>query len=215
MKSEQTLLIKQLGNQPYKAVWEAMKCFTQERDENTQDELWLVQHPPVFTQGQAGKPEHVLMPGDIPVVPVDRGGQVTYHGFGQLVVYCLINVRRREMGPRNMVTAIENAVIKLLADYKIDAKNNPDAPGVYVNGSKIAALGLRFRKGCSYHGLSLNVDMDLEPFQRINPCGYSGLTVTQLSDLSEGVDIDQVSHQLIQHLANELSYEGIECLPTL
>ena len=204
--SERKLLIRNLGRQPYEPVWQAMKAFTHQRDDQTGDELWLVQHDPVFTQGQAGKPEHVLLPGDIPVVQVDRGGQVTYHGPGQLVVYFLINVRRMDSGPRAMVTALEDAVIKLLASYGIDSANKPDAPGVYVSDAKIAALGLRFRKGCSYHGLSLNLDMDLEPFDRINPCGYAGLAVTQLADLIEDVDFNEVSKQLVQCLMAELGY---------
>lgn len=208
--SEQTLLIRHLGRQAYTPVWEAMKHFTHERTEETRDEIWLVQHDPVFTQGQAGKPEHVLLPGDIPVVQVDRGGQVTYHGPGQLVIYFLVNVRRMNSGPRAMVTALENSVIRLLENYGIDSANKPDAPGVYVGESKIAALGLRFRKGCSYHGLSLNVDMDLEPFLRINPCGYAGMAVTQLSDLIEHVEFNQVGQQLVQCLIDELGYNDAE-----
>ena len=206
VNTERTLLVRHLGRQPYKPIWEAMKTFTHQRTEETNDEIWLVQHDPVFTQGQAGKPEHVLLPGDIPVVQVDRGGQVTYHGPGQLVVYFLINVRRIDSTPRAMVTALENAVINLLADHGIESANKPEAPGVYVEDAKIAALGLRFRKGCSYHGLSLNIKMDLEPFHRINPCGYVGLAVTQLADLIENVDFNLISKQLVQRLMAELGY---------
>ncbi len=207
---ERTLLVRELGRQSYEPVWEAMKAFTHQRTAQTRDEIWLVQHDPVFTQGQAGKPEHVLLPGDIPVVQVDRGGQVTYHGPGQLVAYFLIDVRRIDSGPRAMVTALENAIIKLLADFGIDSVSNPEAPGVYVNEAKIAALGLRFRKGCSYHGLSFNLDMNLEPFQRINPCGYAGLEVTQLKDLIGEVDFHQISTQLVQCLMAELGYNDAE-----
>ncbi|OED45856.1 octanoyltransferase [Endozoicomonas sp. (ex Bugula neritina AB1)] len=208
--TERTLLVRNLGKRSYEPVWQAMKAFTHQRNEHAQDEIWLVQHDPVFTQGQAGKPEHVLLPGNIPVVQVDRGGQVTYHGPGQLVVYFLINVRRMDSGPRSLVSALENAVISLLASYGIESANKPDAPGVYVGEAKIAALGLRFRKGCSYHGLSLNVDMDLEPFHRINPCGYAGLAVTQLTDLIEDVDFNLVGKQLVQCLITELGYNGAE-----
>jgi lipoyl(octanoyl) transferase len=159
-----------------------MKDFTDGRSSDTPDELWLLQHPRVFTQGQAGKAEHVLAAGDIPVIQVDRGGQVTYHGPGQWVLYLLVDLRRRDLGVRVLVDLIETALVELLADYEIEAASRPDAPGVYVSGEKIAALGLRIRKGCSYHGLSLNVDMDLEPFQRINPCGHEGLQVTSMAD---------------------------------
>ena len=207
---DHTLRVRHLGKQPYEPVWEAMKAFTHQRDETTQDEIWLVQHDPVFTQGQAGKPEHVLLPGDIPVVQVDRGGQVTYHGPGQLVVYLLLDVRRIGSGPRATVTALENAVIQLLAEYGITSANKPDAPGVYVDGAKIASLGLRFRKSRSYHGLSLNVDMDLEPFHRINPCGYAGLAVTQMAHLTDSVDINDVGRQLVRCFMDEVGYNDAQ-----
>ncbi len=161
-----------------------MHTLTDTRDEHTQDELWLLEHDPVFTQGQAGKPEHVLLSGeDIPIVQTDRGGQVTYHGPGQLVAYPLLDLKRRKLGVRELVTALEQSVVALLADYGIDAAARPDAPGVYVEGRKIASLGLRVRRGRSFHGVAINYDMDLSPFQRINPCGYSGLEMTQLRDL--------------------------------
>ena len=170
------LIIRQLSKMNYSEVWHAMQNFTDERDDKTCDELWLVEHPPVFTQGQAGKEEHLLMPGDIEVVKVDRGGQVTYHGPGQQVIYFMINLRRRKIGVRQLVTLIENGIVASMADFDIKANAKPDAPGVYVNDKKIASLGLRVRRGCSFHGLALNVNMDLSPFLRINPCGYQGLT---------------------------------------
>jgi len=161
-----------------------MSTFTDQRDASCQDEIWLVQHPSVFTQGQAGKAEHLLMPGDIPVIQVDRGGQVTYHGIGQLVLYPLLDIRRLGFGVRELVNRLEQCIVGTLAEYGIEAYPKPDAPGVYVNGAKIASLGLRIRRGCSFHGLSINVDMDMEPFQRINPCGYAGLEMVQMVDLT-------------------------------
>lgn len=183
-----------------------MKQFTNERTVETADELWLLQHPRVFTQGQAGKAEHVLAPGDIPVIQVDRGGQVTYHGPGQWVVYLLVDIRRHQLGVRDLVDLIERGIVKLLQEYDIDAAARTDAPGVYVGEEKIAALGLRIRRGCSYHGLSLNVDMDLEPFQRINPCGYQGLRVTSMArQLSpKVVQMKAVGQRLLAALASEL-----------
>ena len=178
--AKQRLLVRQLGLSDYESVWHAMQDFTDQRDESTVDELWLVQHPPVFTQGQAGKAEHVLAPGDIPVVQVDRGGQVTYHGPGQIVAYPLIDISRSGMGVRQLVKGIEQAIIDVLQSYDVAAQLLEGAPGVYIDGVKIASLGLRIRKGKSFHGLSFNINMDLEPFQRINPCGYEGLQVTNL-----------------------------------
>ena len=172
--------IRRLGQVDYLDTWQAMQEFTNQRDHDTDDELWLLQHPQVFTQGQAGKAEHLLMPGDIPVVQSDRGGQVTYHGPGQWVLYLLVNLRRNGLGIRDLVDLIEHSIVAVLADYGIDSAPRPDAPGVYVHGAKIASLGLRVRRGCSYHGLALNVDMDLEPFSRINPCGHEGMAVTSL-----------------------------------
>ena len=198
------LAVRKLGLQPYQQVWQDMKRFTDRRTPATDDELWLLQHPPVYTLGKNGRPEHVLDPGDIPVINSDRGGQVTYHGPGQLVVYTLLDLNRRRMGVRELVTRIENSVIELLADYAIAATARKDAPGVYVAGRKIAALGLRVRRGCSFHGLALNVDMDLEPFARINPCGYEGLEVTQLSELVAACEMADVESRLLAHLRRQL-----------
>ena len=201
-----TLHIRQLGLVEYAAVWQQMQAFTQQRLADTPDEIWLVQHPPVFTLGRNGKMEHVLAPGDIPVIPIDRGGQVTYHGPGQFVVYMLLDIRRKALGVRELVTAIEQSVIDLLVHYGIEALGDRGAPGVYVAGRKIAALGLRISKGCTYHGLSLNVAMDLEPFQRINPCGYAGLRVTQCADLGIEQTPEALAYELCESLAQRLHY---------
>ena len=199
--------VRELGLVPYEPTWQAMQRFTHSRGPQTQDEIWLLQHPPVFTQGQAGKAEHLLVPGDIPVVQVDRGGQVTYHGPGQLVAYLLLDVRRLGIGVRDLVSRIELSLIDLLAGYGVTAAAKPDAPGVYVDGAKIASLGLRIRNGRSFHGLALNVDMDLEPFRRINPCGYAGLPMTQLRDLTNGpLDFAEVSARLRAQLVKHLDY---------
>ena len=192
--------IKQLGLQDYLPIWQAMQNFTQQRAKDTRDEVWIVEHLPVFTLGRNGKRKHILDAGNIPVIPIDRGGQVTYHGPGQLVIYLLIDLKRRKMGVRQLVTHIENAIIDFLASYHIEANNDPKAPGVYVNQQKIAALGLRISKGCTSHGLSLNVDMDLEVFKRINPCGYKGLKVTQCKDLGIEKSMTQIAHELVQYL---------------
>lgn len=200
-----TLVIKHLGEVAYEQAFEAMREFTAARDEHTPDELWLLQHPRVFTQGRAGKAEHVLAPGDIPVVQVDRGGQVTYHGPGQWVVYLLIDIKRAQLGIRELVTLIENAIVDVLAKWHIEAAADPKAPGVYVDGRKIASLGLRVSRGCSYHGLALNVDMDLEPFSRINPCGYSGLEVTSMAQLGANPDMTSVGEQLLESLQRRWS----------
>lgn len=178
------LIVRQLGLTDYEPVWHAMQAFTNSRQQDTPDELWLLSHRPVFTQGQAGKAEHLLAPGQIPVIQIDRGGQVTYHGPGQLVVYLMVDVRRAGIGVRELVSIIEQAIVDTLGCVKISAQPKAGAPGVYVGGAKIASLGLRIRRGCSYHGMSLNVAMDLEPFNRINPCGYQGLQVTQVIDLA-------------------------------
>jgi len=199
------LLIRRLGRMDYEPVWRAMQAFTDQRDENTPDELWIVEHPPVFTQGQAGREEHILAPGDIPVIQVDRGGQVTYHGPGQIVAYPLIDIARSDMGVRELVTGIEQAIIRVLKSYGVDAQLMAGAPGVYIDGVKIASLGLRIRKGKSFHGLSFNVDMDLEPFQRINPCGFQGLQVTNLSALAE-VSMSEVEDRLVASLSQVLGY---------
>jgi lipoyl(octanoyl) transferase len=197
---------RELGLVEYLPTLEAMKDFTDSRGPDSPDELWLLQHPRVFTQGQAGKAEHVLAPGDIPVIQVDRGGQVTYHGPGQWVVYLLVDIRRHHMGVRDLVDLIERSIVQLLSEYGIAAASRADAPGVYVAGDKIASLGLRVRKGCSYHGLSLNVDMDLEPFQRINPCGYEGLQVTSMAKLlpDAELDMDAIGRRLLAILAERL-----------
>jgi lipoyl(octanoyl) transferase len=198
---------RELGQVDYQPTWHAMQRFTDTRDMETPDEIWLLEHSPVFTQGQAGKAEHVLFPGDIPVVQVDRGGQVTYHGPGQLVAYLLLDVRRSGIGVRELVSRIERSLIDLLASYGVSANAKPDAPGVYVNGAKIASLGLRIRNGRSFHGLALNVDMDLQPFQRINPCGYAGMAMTQLADQVTGpLALSEVSARLREQLIKHLDY---------
>ncbi len=198
--------VRRLGLVEYLPAWHAMQDFTNRRDADSADEIWLLQHPAVFTQGQAGKAEHLLLPGEIPVVQVDRGGQVTYHGPGQLVVYLLLDVRRSHLGVRELVSAMEQSLVDLLASYDVQAYARPDAPGVYVDGMKIASLGLRIRNGRSFHGLALNVDMDLEPFGRINPCGYAGLRMTQMRDLAGPVDFDEVSARLLTQLVSHLDY---------
>lgn len=201
------LAVRELGLVEYSVAWQAMQRFTNERVADTVDEIWLLQHPRVFTQGQAGKPEHLLLPGDIPVVQADRGGQVTYHGPGQLVCYLMLDVRRLGIGVRELVSRIEFSLIDLLASYGIQALAKPDAPGVYVGGAKIASLGLRIRNGRSFHGLALNVDMDLEPFGRINPCGYAGMSMTQLADVAaEPIAFADVSARLREQLVKHLGY---------
>lgn len=200
------LNIRQLHNMAYEPVWKAMQSFTDHRDEQAIDEIWVVEHPPVFTQGQAGKEEHLLAPGDIPVVPVDRGGQVTYHGPGQLVVYFLIDIRRRKMGVRQLVTAIENTIVNVLAEYGVSAAPRADAPGVYIGAEKVCSLGLRIRRGCSFHGLALNVNMDLSPFLRINPCGYAGMVMTQTSAHNGPQNVEEAAKLVVSHFAQELSY---------
>jgi lipoyl(octanoyl) transferase len=200
------LLFRRLGRCEYQPVFDAMRAFTDARAVDTLDELWWVEHPPVFTQGLAGRAEHLLAVGDIPVVQVDRGGQVTYHGPGQVVVYCLLDVRRLGLSVRALVTALERSVIELLAVHGVPAAARPDAPGVYVEGAKVASLGLRIRQGRSYHGLSLNVAMDLEPFARINPCGHPGLRVTQLGDLGVDLTPDAAAEELLPRLGRQLGY---------
>ena len=195
------VIVRDLGRTAYGPVFDAMKSYTGGRSPDSADELWLTEHDPVFTQGQAGKAEHVLAPGDIPVVQSDRGGQVTYHGPGQITGYLLFDIRRLGISVRALVRGIEEAVVATLARYGVEAAGRPDAPGVYVDGAKIASLGLRVRRGCSYHGLALNVDMDLEPFSRINPCGLLGTPVTQLADLAAPVEIGEVRDRLVEDLA--------------
>jgi len=207
-QSKAQLRVRQLGLSDYELVWHAMQNFTDQRDEHTIDELWLVQHPAVFTQGQAGKAEHVLAPGDIPVIQVDRGGQVTYHGPGQIVAYPLLDIRRSGLGVRELVNRIEESIIRVLERYGVKGERREGAPGIYVNDEKIASLGLRVRRGRTFHGLAFNIDMDLEPFQRINPCGFEGLRVTQLSDLAK-IEIGEVETQLVDSIASSLGYSEI------
>ena len=202
------LKIRRLGRQPYEATWQAMRAFTDNRTADTPDELWLLEHDPVFTLGQAGKMEHVLAAGDIPVVPVDRGGQVTYHGPGQIVGYPLIDLRRTGVGVRELVHRIEQALIDTLAHWDVLALRREGAPGVYVGDAKVAALGLRVRRGCSFHGLAFNVAMDLEPFHRINPCGYKGLAVTQLLDLGGPSRLAEVEEVLIGEFCRQFGFDA-------
>lgn len=199
--------MRELGRQPYEPVWRAMQRFTDVRDQTTDDEIWMVEHDPVFTLGQAGKPEHVLAAGDIPVIHVDRGGQVTYHGPGQIVAYPLLDLKRLKIGVRDYVHRIEQALIDTMADWNIDAERRDGAPGVYVAGAKVAALGIRVRRGCTFHGLAFNVGMDLEPFYRINPCGYQGLQVTSLQDLGGPSSMDAVKPALLAHMARQFGLE--------
>ncbi|WP_345725790.1 lipoyl(octanoyl) transferase LipB [Providencia rettgeri] len=208
--SERTIIIRQLGITPYQQVSDAMHQFTGCRTPETCDEIWLVEHPRVFTQGQAGKAEHVLAPGDIPVIQSDRGGQVTYHGPGQQIMYVMLDLKRNKIGVRELVTALENTVVNTLAHFNIAAYPRPDAPGVYVNGDKICSLGLRIRQGCSFHGLALNIDMDLEPFNRINPCGYSELKMTQVSDLAPKVSLSDVQPVLIRQFCDTLGFHIVQ-----
>lgn len=199
-----SLHIKALGMIDYEPTWRAMQRFTDERTADTLDEIWLVQHPPTYTQGQAGKPEHLLNPTDIPVVKIDRGGQITYHGPGQIVAYLLLDLRRWKINVRELVRLMELAVIDLLAEYDVAAQGREEAPGVYVGDAKIAALGLKIKKSCSYHGLSFNVDMDLSPFDNINPCGYEGLRVTQAIEVGISVPWEELQAQLTQNLVHGL-----------
>ncbi len=198
------LTVKRLGRVDYVPTWEAMKALTTARTPETPDELWLVEHPPVYTLGLAGKPEHLLRGTDIPVVNIDRGGQITYHGPGQIVAYLMLDLKRRGFGVKELVNRIEQAVIDLLADYGINGERREKAPGVYVKGAKIAALGLRIKNGCCYHGLALNVDMDLTPYQAINPCGYAGLAVTQTRDQGIGDSLETLQDKLAAHLRRML-----------
>jgi lipoyl(octanoyl) transferase len=197
--------VRQLGSRAYEATWRAMQSFTANRSPDTRDEIWLLQHPPVYTVGVAGRNEHLpRVANDIPVLRIDRGGQITYHGPGQLVVYLLLDLRRRGYGVRTLVRRMERAVIDLLDEFGIEATGQTDAPGVYVDKAKIAALGLRVKGGCCYHGLALNVDMDLAPFHAIDPCGYPGLAVTQLRDLGVGTSVDAVGERIAKHLLRVL-----------
>jgi lipoyl(octanoyl) transferase len=207
------ILVRHLGLQPYEPVSQAMHDFTDSRDDTTPDEIWLVEHLPVFTQGQAGKAEHLLMTGDIPVIQSDRGGQVTYHGPGQQVMYVLLNLKRRKLGVRELVTLLEQTVVNTLAEYGIDAHPRADAPGVYVGEMKICSLGLRIRKGCSFHGLALNINMDLAPFQRINPCGYAGMEMTQMRQWVETATPEHIRPVLLKNMLALLNNPPHEYIP--
>jgi len=199
------VIVRRLGCVDYLPTWQAMQHFTDERGADTDDELWLLQHPPVFTLGMAADPSHVLAAGDIPVVQTDRGGQVTYHGPGQLVLYALLDLRRNGLGVRDLVMLLERAVIELVGAHGVQAQGRRDAPGVYVDGRKLASVGMRIRRGASYHGLALNVDMDLSPFARINPCGMAGMQVTQLADLGVAGRVDEVGERLAGWLATQVT----------
>ena len=201
-------VVKNLGKESYAETWQAMKSFTDSRDERAADEFWFVQHPPVYTLGQAGEVEHLLTPGDIPIVHSDRGGQVTYHGPGQLVCYLLLDIRRLQLGVRDLVTAIEQSIVQLINSYGVAAEAKPEAPGVYVDDRKLAALGLRIRKGCSYHGRSLNVDMDLGPFSNINPCGIEGLEVVDMKRLGIDRSMAKITDELTDILVQQIGYDG-------
>ena len=199
MFASPALTVRQLGLTDYESAWQDMQAFTDNRSANTPDELWFLEHPPVFTLGRNGKQEHLHDTGNIPVINTDRGGQVTYHGPGQLIAYTLLNIKRRQLSVQSLVRILEQSVIDLLSDYSLSAQRRERAPGVYIDNRKVAALGLRIRKGCSFHGLSLNVDMDLSPFAMIDPCGYSGLEVTQLRDLGVTATMETISAQVQAH----------------
>lgn len=203
-----SLIVRNLNQQPYLPTFERMQTFTNTRDAETPDELWVLEHEAVFTQGQAGKLEHLLNTGDIPVVQADRGGQVTYHGPGQLIIYIMLDLKRKGIGVRDLVSIMEQSVVDLLAEYGVSGAPKADAPGVYVDGKKICSLGLRVRRGCSFHGLALNIDMDLEPFLRINPCGYAGLEMTQLGQFSPEVKLSQAAKQLVTYLSKRIGYNA-------
>lgn len=207
-----SLVIRDLGLVDYQTTWQSMRDFTDNRDDNTQDELWLLEHPPVFTQGLAGKPEHVLNSHHIPIVQTDRGGQVTYHGPGQLVAYALFDLKRLKIFSRDLVRTLEKSVVDLLAQYEIDAKARCDAPGVYVKDQKICSIGLRVRKHCSYHGIALNIEMDLTPFSYINPCGHQGMKMTQLSLLSQNPSMKKIKKQLVSAIVQNFGYNSSQQL---
>ena len=205
----QTITIRDLGRQDYVPLWHAMQQFTDARTETTGDEIWFTEHPPVFTMGLNASQDHLLAPGDIPVVQIDRGGQVTFHGPGQLMIYPLLDLRRSNMGVRTLVTALEQSVVDLVADFDIDAASRADAPGVYVSGDKLASVGLRIRRGCSFHGMALNVAIDLEPFSRINPCGYAELKMTDLKTLGVDLNLREVWPRLLPHFLHQLGLDDV------
>lgn len=208
--ADQSIAIRDLGRQDYVPLWHAMQQFTDARTETTIDEIWFTEHPPVFTMGLNASHEHLLAPGNIPVVQIDRGGQVTFHGPGQLMIYPLLDLRRSNMGVRTLVTALEQGVVDLAADFDIKAASRADAPGVYVAGDKLASVGLRIRRGCSFHGMALNVDIDLEPFSRINPCGYAELQMTDLRRLGIDLDLKGVWPRLLPHFLHQLGLDDVE-----
>ncbi len=208
--ADQSIAIRYLGRQDYVPLWHAMQRFTDARTETTGDEIWFTEHPPVFTMGLNASDEHLLAPGDIPVVQIDRGGQVTFHGPGQLMIYPLLDIRRANIGVRKLVTALEQSVVDLVAEYEVSAAARPDAPGVYVEGDKLASVGLRIRRGCSFHGMALNVAVDLEPFSRINPCGYAELEMTDLNRLGVDLDLEGVWPRLLPHFLHHLGFDDIE-----
>jgi lipoyl(octanoyl) transferase len=199
------VIVRDLGLQDYTPIWQAMQTFTNQRDSEVEDEIWLTEHKPVFTQGQAGKAEHILLPGDIPVVPVDRGGQVTYHGPGQLMMYILLDIKRRKIGVRHLVTALEECIVLTLKEFEVEAYAKKDAPGVYVQEKKICSVGLRIRKGCSFHGLAFNVNMDLSPFKCINPCGYAGLEMIDSAQLGATSSMEQAKYLIVKHFCTLLN----------
>lgn len=206
---DRAIVVRDLGRQDYVPLWHAMQRFTDERSAATSDEIWFTEHPPVFTMGINASEDHLLAPGDIPVVQIDRGGQVTYHGPGQLMIYPLLDLRRRNKGVRTLVTALEQSVVDLAAEFDVRAASRADAPGVYVHGDKLASIGLRIRRGSSFHGMALNVDVDLEPFSRINPCGYTELKMTDLRRLGIGVDVNGVWPRLLPHFLRHLGLESV------
>ena len=210
LTAQDSCIFRKLESQEYVPVWKAMQAFTEQRNSETKDEIWMVEHPPVFTQGQAGKEEHLLSPGDIPVVQVDRGGQITYHGPGQQVVYFLIDLKRKKIGVRALVSAIEDIVVEMLGSYSIDSKVRPDAPGVYVEEKKICSLGLKIKRGCSFHGLALNVKMDKSPFLQINPCGYEGMEITQISDFDIDKSLAEIQTDFQKLITKHLGYSRTE-----
>lgn len=200
------LVIRHLGQQDYDETWARMKAFSVNRTHDTNDECWLLEHPPVYTQGQAGKPEHILNPGHIPVIQTDRGGQVTYHGPGQIVAYLLMDLNRRQLGIRTLVNQLETILLKLLSEYHIIGETKEKAPGIYIENKKIASIGLRVKKGCTYHGIALNVNMDLTPFGGINPCGFAKLQMTQMRDFIPSINIDEVNHQLANLFSKHFNF---------
>lgn len=206
----QALIVRSLGRQDYVPLWRAMQQFTDARTATTPDEIWFCEHPPVFTMGLNAKPEHLLAPGDIPVVQIDRGGQVTFHGIGQLMIYPLLDLRRAALGVRTLVTALEQSVVDLCGDFDVNAAARKEAPGVYVDDDKLASVGLRIRRSCSFHGMALNVDIDLEPFARINPCGYAGLQMTDLNRLGIEIDLEQSARRLLPHFLRHLGRDQVD-----